>query len=106
MSLSPEQAQATSRRVTVLDGSFLFFAYGSDMLTERLRERCPEARPLGAAIARGARIRDRFLDPADALIELGKKYRAQSISGLKVVACKSGCFKGTDIRAARICLGG
>ena len=53
MSLSPEQAQATSRRVTVLGGSFLFFAYGSNMLTERVRERCPDARPLGAAIARG-----------------------------------------------------
>ena len=51
--LSPEQAQAKSRRVTVLGGSFLFFAYGSNMLTERLRERCPDARPLGAAIARG-----------------------------------------------------
>ena len=53
MSLSPEQAQATSRRMTVLGGSFLFFAYGSNMLTDRLRERCPDARPLGAAIARG-----------------------------------------------------
>jgi hypothetical protein len=53
MSVSPEQAQQTSRRVTILGASFLFFAYGSNMLTERLRERCPDARPLGTAIARG-----------------------------------------------------
>jgi hypothetical protein len=39
--------------VTVAGGTFLFFAYGSNMLTERLRERCPDARPVGAAIARG-----------------------------------------------------
>ena len=28
---------------------FTYFAYGSNMLTARLRERCPTARPLGAA---------------------------------------------------------
>jgi len=52
MSISPE-AQPTTRRVAVLGGSFVFFAYGSNMLTERLRERCPDARPMGVAIARG-----------------------------------------------------
>lgn len=31
-------------------GSFLYFAYGSNMLTKRLRERCPSARPAGLAI--------------------------------------------------------
>ena len=35
------------------DGSFLYFAYGSNMLTERLRLRCPSAQPLGIAVAHG-----------------------------------------------------
>jgi Gamma-glutamyl cyclotransferase, AIG2-like len=33
--------------------SFLYFAYGSNMLSERLAARCPSARPLGHAVARG-----------------------------------------------------
>lgn len=36
----------------VPDGSFLYFAYGSNMLTPRLRARCPSARPLATAFAR------------------------------------------------------
>lgn len=32
-------------------GSFLYFAYGSNMLTERLRARCPSAQPVGTALA-------------------------------------------------------
>jgi gamma-glutamylcyclotransferase len=31
--------------------TFLYFAYGSNMLTERLRDRCPSATPIGIAIA-------------------------------------------------------
>jgi len=31
----------------------IYFAYGSNMLTARLQERCSSARPLGTAIARG-----------------------------------------------------
>lgn len=31
--------------------TFLYFAYGSNMLTERLQVRCPSARPIGNAIA-------------------------------------------------------
>lgn len=30
--------------------SFIYFAYGSNMLTERLRQRCPSARPIGTAV--------------------------------------------------------
>ncbi len=37
--------------------TFLYFAYGSNMLTERLQRRCPSARPLGAASAPGFSIR-------------------------------------------------
>jgi cation transport regulator ChaC len=33
--------------------SFLYFAYGSNMLTARLRERCPGATPVGLAYAHG-----------------------------------------------------
>jgi Gamma-glutamyl cyclotransferase, AIG2-like len=36
--------------------TFLYFAYGSNMLAERLRARCPSARPLGMAIAPGWRL--------------------------------------------------
>ena len=36
---------------------FVSFAYGSNMLTARLRERCPSARPLGAAELRGYELR-------------------------------------------------
>ncbi len=36
---------------------FLYFAYGSNMLTERLADRCPSARPLGVAHAAGHAIR-------------------------------------------------
>ncbi len=36
--------------------SFLYFAYGSNMLTARLRERCPSAHPHGPAWARGYTI--------------------------------------------------
>lgn len=32
--------------------TILYFAYGSNMLTSRLRERCPSGRPLGAAVLR------------------------------------------------------
>ena len=35
------------------NGSFLYFAYGSNMLTERLHVRAPSARPLGGVAARG-----------------------------------------------------
>jgi gamma-glutamylcyclotransferase len=35
------------------EGTFFCFAYGSNMLTEWLHTRCPSARPLGNAIARG-----------------------------------------------------
>ena len=31
--------------------TFLYFAYGSNMLTEWLRDRCPSAQPIGVAIA-------------------------------------------------------
>ncbi|MBV6306304.1 gamma-glutamylcyclotransferase [Candidimonas humi] len=31
------------------ENSFLYFAYGSNMLSSRLRERCPSARPVGVA---------------------------------------------------------
>jgi len=33
--------------------SFLYLAYGSNMLTERLRHRCPSARPIGTALVPG-----------------------------------------------------
>ena len=33
-----------------------YFAYGSNMLTARLQARCPSARPLGRATARGRRL--------------------------------------------------
>ena len=33
-----------------------YFAYGSNMLTERLRARCPSAHPIGAGIANGFRL--------------------------------------------------
>lgn len=36
--------------------TFRYFAYGSNMLTERLRKRCPSASPLGIAKAQGFRI--------------------------------------------------
>jgi hypothetical protein len=36
--------------------SFLYFAYGSNMLTTRLRARCPSAEPLGLAYAQGYRL--------------------------------------------------
>jgi len=32
--------------------TFIYFAYGSNMLTERLRARCPSAGPVGTAVAR------------------------------------------------------
>ena len=35
---------------------FFYFAYGSNMLTERLQARCPSAVPIGAARALGFRI--------------------------------------------------
>ena len=34
-------------------GTFLMFAYGSNMLTNRIRERCPSASPLGVAELHG-----------------------------------------------------
>ena len=33
--------------------AFLYFAYGSNLLTARLRERCPSAAPIGRAVAPG-----------------------------------------------------
>lgn len=33
-----------------------YFAYGSNMLTERLRARCPSAHPIGTGIAMGFRL--------------------------------------------------
>jgi hypothetical protein len=33
--------------------TFKYFAYGSNMLTERLRERCPSAKAIGVAVAFG-----------------------------------------------------
>jgi hypothetical protein len=35
---------------------FVYFAYGSNMLIARLRERCPSARPLGLALAPAYRV--------------------------------------------------
>lgn len=35
---------------------FLYFAYGSNMLTARLNERCPSAKPAGCAFAPGYRL--------------------------------------------------
>jgi gamma-glutamylcyclotransferase len=35
------------------EGTFVYFAYGSNMLTARLRKRCSTAQPVGTAIARG-----------------------------------------------------
>jgi len=37
--------------------TFRYFAYGSNMLTERLVRRCPSAVPVGPAVARGYRLR-------------------------------------------------
>lgn len=37
--------------------SFLYFGYGSNMLTERLRARCPSARPIGPFCAPGFEMR-------------------------------------------------
>jgi gamma-glutamylcyclotransferase len=45
-----EVSQGTDQ---VQEGAFLYFAYGSNMLTERLQKRCPSVRPLGNAMARG-----------------------------------------------------
>lgn len=42
--------------------TFLYFAYGSNMLTPRLQARCPSAQPLGRAIARGWQVD--FVKPA------------------------------------------
>ena len=39
------------------ENSVLYFAYGSNMLTERLHKRCPNARPLGNAVAHGFSLR-------------------------------------------------
>lgn len=36
--------------------TFLYFAYGSNMLTEWLRDRCPSAQPIGIAIAANHRL--------------------------------------------------
>lgn len=36
--------------------SFLYLAYGSNMLTARLRHRCPSARPVGTALISNHRI--------------------------------------------------
>ncbi len=36
--------------------TFIYFAYGSNMLTERLRDRCPSAEPVGLAEAHGYKI--------------------------------------------------
>ena len=38
--------------------TFIYFAYGSNMLTERLRmrKRCPSAEPIGVAEAQGYRL--------------------------------------------------
>ena len=38
-------------------GSFTAFAYGSNMLTVRLRERCPSATPVGIAELNGYKLR-------------------------------------------------
>jgi Gamma-glutamyl cyclotransferase, AIG2-like len=35
---------------------FIYFAYGSNMLTERLLDRCPGAKPIGMGIASGYRV--------------------------------------------------
>ena len=35
---------------------FAYFAYGSNMLTERLTARCPSAEPVGPALARGYNV--------------------------------------------------
>ncbi len=40
-----------------MPASFLYFAYGSNMLSARLRERCPSARPVGIADAFGWAVR-------------------------------------------------
>jgi len=37
-------------------GKFIYFAYGSNMRTARLVERCPGAKPLGWALASGYRL--------------------------------------------------
>ncbi|MCO8124682.1 gamma-glutamylcyclotransferase [Stieleria sp. TO1_6] len=39
------------------DDSILYFAYGSNMLTERLRQRTPSCRPLGTAQLPGYRLK-------------------------------------------------
>lgn len=36
--------------------TFIYFAYGSNMLTERLRERCPSAEPIGIAMVNGYEV--------------------------------------------------
>ncbi|MBY0551955.1 MAG: gamma-glutamylcyclotransferase [Candidatus Obscuribacterales bacterium] len=36
--------------------TFLYFAYGSNMLTRRLARRCPSARPLGVAFVEGKQL--------------------------------------------------
>lgn len=38
-------------------GAFIYFAYGSNMLTARLRKRCQSAQSLGTAIAHGVYLR-------------------------------------------------
>ena len=39
-----------------MSGRFLYFAYGSNMLTERLRARCPGAEPVAVAVAEDYRL--------------------------------------------------
>lgn len=51
MSLQPTDLRPPNSGGAV--STFRYFAYGSNMLTERLRARCPGARPVGVGVAAG-----------------------------------------------------
>ena len=63
----------------------LYFAYGSNMLTARLRARCPSAAPLGMAFAEGYRLafskpgRDR--SGKGHLVRAGRRVRQPGVGG-------------------------
>lgn len=50
------EKEAAGNRTRAMMSKFTYFAYGSNMLTERLRARCPSAQPLGVALAPGYRL--------------------------------------------------
>ena len=85
---------------------FLYFAYGSNMLTERLAARCPSTEPVGMAEARGYSVSYCLQSPDDSAKAGLLKVQNQSVWGVLFSLNRSesavlDSFEGTPVLYAR-----